>query len=80
MCLLILVIGVFEFVSKHFIDGMCAVALAPATMTVRGATFHPTYTLKSLHDKYMLNLRMSTSVTSCFHVDDGSTANKLESL
>ena len=28
-------------VSKCFIDGMCVVALAPATITMSGATFHP---------------------------------------
>lgn len=63
MCLFILVIGIINFVSKHFIDGMCVVALALATITARGVTFHPTYILKSLHDKYILNLRMSTFVS-----------------
>ena len=28
-------------VSKCFIDGMCVVALAPATNAISGATFHP---------------------------------------
>ena len=40
-----------------------------ATMTMGRATFHPTYTLKSLHNKHILNLRMFTSITPCFHVD-----------
>jgi hypothetical protein len=36
--LLIFIIG--SFISKLFIDGMCVVALAPATKTMSGATFH----------------------------------------
>ena len=30
-----------SFVSKLFIDGMCVVALAPATKTMSGTMFHP---------------------------------------
>jgi hypothetical protein len=33
--------GGFDCVSRFFIDGMCVVALAPATSTISGATFHP---------------------------------------
>ena len=33
--------GRLSFVSRFFIDGMCAVALAPATSTMSEATFHP---------------------------------------
>ena len=33
--------GSLSFVSRFFIDGMCVVALAPATSTMSGATFHP---------------------------------------
>jgi hypothetical protein len=39
--LLILMIGSLSIVSKFFIDGMCVVALAFATNTMSGATFHP---------------------------------------
>ena len=30
-----------SYVSKFFIDGMCVVALTPASRTISGATFHP---------------------------------------
>ena len=53
--IIILVIGFYYFVSKHFIGAVCGVALVLATMTMGGATFHPTYTLKSLHNEYILN-------------------------
>jgi hypothetical protein len=33
--------GSLSIVSRFFIDGMCVVALAPATNTMSGATFHP---------------------------------------
>lgn len=32
------VIGIFSFVSKFFIDGVCVVAIAHATKTMSGAT------------------------------------------
>ncbi len=38
---LIFVRGIFSFVCKIFIDGICVVALALAVMTISGATFHP---------------------------------------
>ena len=38
---LIFVMEIFSFVSKLFIDGICVVALAHATMPISGATFHP---------------------------------------
>lgn len=31
----VLVLGNFKFISKHFNDSVCAVALAPATITMR---------------------------------------------
>jgi hypothetical protein len=43
ICLKVLLIFIIEslgLVSKLFIDGMCVVALAPATKTMSGATFH----------------------------------------
>jgi len=36
--ILIFVIGIFIFVSKCFIDGICVVALAPIARTISGAT------------------------------------------
>jgi len=39
--LLIFMIGNLSIFSSLFIDGMCVVALAPATNTMSGATFHP---------------------------------------
>ena len=40
-CILDFVMGIFSFVSKLFIDGICVVALAHATMPISGAMFHP---------------------------------------
>ena len=37
---LIVFLGTLNFSSKIFIEGMCAVALAPAVMTINGSTFH----------------------------------------
>jgi hypothetical protein len=39
--LLIFVIRIFNFVSKNLNDGICVVALAPATRTMSGTTFYP---------------------------------------
>lgn len=41
-----LVIGIFDIVSKHFIDGMCVVALAPG-YDDHGEGYFPSY----LHSK-----------------------------
>ena len=44
ICLKVLLIFIIEsllLVSKLFINGMCVVALAPATKTMSGAMFHP---------------------------------------
>ena len=38
--LLIFMTGSSSIVSSLFIDGMCVAALAPATNTMSGATFH----------------------------------------
>jgi hypothetical protein len=35
------VVGSLNLVSSAFIDGMCVVALAPAAITMSGATFQP---------------------------------------
>ena len=42
---LVFMIGSLSFVSRFFIDGMCVVALAHATSTMSGATFHPFFTM-----------------------------------
>ena len=39
--LLIFIIGSLSIVTSLFIDGMCVVALAHATNTMSGVTFHP---------------------------------------
>ena len=39
--LLIFMLGSLSIVTSLFIDGMCIVALAHATKTMSGATFHP---------------------------------------
>ena len=41
MCFFILLRGSLSVDSKFSMDGMCVVALAPATSTMSGATFHP---------------------------------------
>ena len=38
---LIEVMGILKVSSRVVIDGMKVVALAPAVMTMRGSTFHP---------------------------------------
>ena len=39
--ILIFMVGSLSFVSMFFIDRMCVVALAHATKSMSGATFHP---------------------------------------
>ena len=39
--LFMLVIGMLKVFSRILMDGMCVDALAPAVITMRGATFHP---------------------------------------
>lgn len=41
MYMLDFVIGIFSFVSKFFIDGVCVVPIAHATKTMSGATLYP---------------------------------------
>ena len=36
----IVVLGMSNFVSKHFIDDMCVVVVVPASTTMKGVTFH----------------------------------------
>ena len=47
VCLMV-VIGILSVSSKIFIEGMWAVALAPAVMTIRGAIFHPLEAMLSI--------------------------------
>ena len=42
-------------VSKCFIDGMCVVALAPATNAMSGATFHPLVIMLLMSGWYFCN-------------------------
>lgn len=41
----IFVIGIFNFVSKFFIDGICVVAFALAARTISGATICPLHAM-----------------------------------
>ena len=43
--LFIFVIGIFNFVSKFFIDGICVVAFALATKTISGVAFCPLHAM-----------------------------------
>ena len=40
-CIFFFVVGSLNLVSSAFIDVMCVVALAPMTITISDATFHP---------------------------------------
>ena len=52
-------IGIWNFSSSDFIDGMCVVALAPAVMTIRGSTFHPRAVILAISGLYLLFLASS---------------------
>ena len=45
---LIVSLGILNFSSKIFIEGVCVVALAPAAMTISGSTFHPLLVMLSI--------------------------------
>ena len=51
---LMVTIGILKLVSSDFIDGMCAVALAPALMTIRGSVFHPLAAILAISGMYLL--------------------------
>ena len=46
--------GILKLVSSAFIDGMWAVALAPAVMTISGSIFHPLEAILSISGLYLL--------------------------
>ena len=58
---LMVVIGIWNFSSSDFIEGMCVVALAPAVMTIRGSTFHPRAVILAISGLYLLVLAWSVS-------------------
>ena len=47
-------IGILKLVSSDFIDGMWAVALAPAVMTISGSIFHPLEAMLAISGMYLL--------------------------
>jgi ABC-type siderophore export system fused ATPase/permease subunit len=47
-------IGILNFFSSDFIDGMCVVALAPAVIMIRGSTFHPLAAILSINGMHLL--------------------------
>jgi hypothetical protein len=50
---LMVAIGILRVSSSIFIDGMWVVALAPAVMTISGATFHPVEAILSISGLYL---------------------------
>ena len=46
--------GSLNFVSRFFIDGMCVMALAPATSAMSGATFHPLVMMLLMSGSYFV--------------------------
>jgi hypothetical protein len=51
---LMVAIGILKLVSSAFIDGMWAVALAPAVMTISGSIFHPLEAMLAISGLYLL--------------------------
>jgi hypothetical protein len=54
-------ICILNFFSSAFIDGICAVALAPAVIIIRGSTFHPLAAMLSINGLYLLFFASSVS-------------------
>ncbi len=52
-------IGILNWSSSIFMDGICVVALAPAVMTIRGSIFHPLAAMLSISGLYLLVLASS---------------------
>ena len=46
---LIVFLGILNFSSKIFIEGLCMVALVPIVMTISGSTFHPLLVMLSIN-------------------------------
>ena len=55
---LIVSLGILNFSSKIFIDGVCVVALAPVVMTISGSTFHLLLVMLSISGWYFSVLRV----------------------
>ena len=53
---LMVTMGILRFSSSIFIDGMWAVAQAPAVMTISGSIFHPMEAILSINGLYLLFL------------------------
>ena len=51
---LMVAMGILRLSSSIFIDGMWAVALAPAVMTISGSIFHPLEAILSISGLYLL--------------------------
>jgi hypothetical protein len=51
---LMVTMGILRFSSSIFIDGMWAVARAPAVMTISGSIFHPLEAILSIKSLYLL--------------------------
>ena len=51
---LMITMGILRFSSSIFIDGMWAVARAPAVMTMSGSIFHPLEAILSINGLYLL--------------------------
>ena len=51
---LMVTMGILNFSSSIFIDGMWAVARAPAVMTISGSIFHPLEAILSISGLYLL--------------------------
>ena len=47
-------IGILNFFSIDFIEGVCVVALAPAVIIIMGSTFHPLAAILSVNGLYLL--------------------------
>ena len=58
---LIVSLGILNFSSKVFIEGVCVVALAPVVMTISGSTFHPLLVMLSISGWYFSILRVMVS-------------------
>ena len=54
-------IGSLNLSSSSFIDGMCAVALAPTIITMSGSIFKPLAAMFSISGLYLLALASSVS-------------------
>ena len=51
---LMVAMGILKLVSNAFMDGVWAVALAPAVMTIKGSIFHPLEAMLAISGLYLL--------------------------